>query len=290
LLQVQIAQTADDFITAAREAEIIFLARKFERTMLMNTPRLKWLHIGGTGVDRLLPLTDFDHISITYTPGLNAAMVADYVMCVMLMLTWNFPRLHRNQNQRYWERWSSERLEGKKICLLGVGNIGGRVAIKAHALGMRVIGVKRSIAPVANVERVVSPKHLAEVLVEADYVVLAMPLTNETRGRIDNAELELMKKTAYLVNVGRGALIQERALIAALRERRIAGAALDVFETEPLPPENELWTLDNVILTPHISSWSCDYHACGTDVFCTNLKRYLSHQPLLQVVDPLVAD
>jgi D-2-hydroxyacid dehydrogenase (NADP+) len=172
-----------------------------------------------------------------------------------------------------------------KDALIGLGNIGRAVARKATAMGMRVIGVKRSPDSVPGVECVVGPDQLHEILGEADFVVLAMPLTGETWGMIGPREFLTMKETAYLINICRGAVIQEHALIEALKKRRIAGAALDVFENEPLPGDSELWGLENVIISPHISSWSRGYRARAAEVFCTNLERYLSHQPLLHVID-----
>ncbi len=286
-VEARIEDTPEGFMEATREAEIICVARKYERSMVLDLLHLKWLHLGGTGIDRLRPLSDFDpEIIITHTPGLNAEMMANYVICVLLMLVWNFPRLIRNQSQRRWEeRWATDRLEGKTLALVGLGNIGRAVARKATAMGLRVIGVKRSPDPVPCVERVAGPDQLHEILGEADFVALAVPLTGETYRMIGSRELHAMKETAYLINVCRGAVVQERALIAALQEKRIAGAALDVFENEPLPPDNELWDLENVIISPHISSWSKDYRARAAEVFCTNLERYLSHQPLLNVID-----
>jgi len=132
---------------------------------------------------------------------------------------------------------------------------------------------------------VVGIDQLHPVLREADYVVLAVPLTNDTRGLIGRRELEAMKASACLINISRGSIVQEQALIAALKAGDIAGAALDVFETEPLAPESELWKLENVILTPHLSSWSKDYRMRAADIFGVNLDRYLSGQPLAHVID-----
>jgi phosphoglycerate dehydrogenase-like enzyme len=285
-VKVRITDRAEEFIEVARDAEIIFLSRKYERSTVLALRHLKWLHLGGTGIDRLRPLSDLDsEIIITHTPGLNAEMIADYVICVTLMLTWDFPRLIRNQLERRWERWLVDRAEDKTLALIGLGNIGRAVARKATAMGMRVIGVKRSPDSVPGVEYVVGPDQLHEILGEADFVVLAVPLTGETWGMIGPREFLTMKETACLINICRGAVVQEQALIEALKKRRIAGAALDVFENEPLPGDSELWGLENVIISPHISSWSRGYRARAAEVFCANLQRYLSHQPLLYVID-----
>jgi phosphoglycerate dehydrogenase-like enzyme len=285
-IDTRVEKKAEEFVEAAREADIICMARKYERSMVLSAQRLKWLHVGGTGIDRLRPLSDLDpKLIITHTPGLNAQMMADYVICVILMLIWDFPRLMRNQLERKWEDWLVDRVESKVLALIGVGNVGRSVAHRATTLGMRVIGIKRSPEPVPHVEQVAGLDQLHQTLSEADFVVLAVPLTKETRGMIGPRQLEAMKKSAYLINICRGSVVQERALIAALQKGRIAGAALDVFENEPLPPDSELWELKNVIISPHISSWSKDYRMRAAEVFCVNLERYLSGKALLHVID-----
>jgi phosphoglycerate dehydrogenase-like enzyme len=285
-VDTRVETKAKEFVEAACEADIICMARKYERGTVLGAQRLRWLHVGGTGIDRLHPLSDLDpKLIITHTPGLNAQMMADYVICVILMLTWDFPRLMRNQLERKWEDWTVDRVEGKVLALIGVGNVGRSVAHRATALGMRVIGIKRLPEPVQHVERVAGLDQLHQTLSEADFVVLAVPLTKETQGMIGPRQLEAMKKSAYLINVCRGSVVQERALIAALQKGRIAGAALDVFENEPLPPDSELWGLKNVIISPHISSWSKDYRMRAAEVFCVNLERYLSGKALLHVID-----
>jgi phosphoglycerate dehydrogenase-like enzyme len=150
---------------------------------------------------------------------------------------------------------------------------------------MRVIGIKRTPSPVPYVERVLPPEGLDEVLAESDAVVIALPLTPQTRGLIGERELRLMKPTAFLINVGRGPIVQEAALLRALREGWIAGAALDVFEREPLPPDSPFYDLENVILTPHVAGTSPRYMDRAIPLFCENLARYLRGETLLNVVD-----
>jgi phosphoglycerate dehydrogenase-like enzyme len=262
------------------------MGRKYERSMVLAAKRCKWLHVGGTGIDRLYPLEELDPaIVISNTPGLNAELMADYVICTMLMLIWDFPRILRNQAERKWERWPVRRPEEQTLALIGVGDIGRPVGRRAAALGMRVIGVKRSPEPVPGVEKVYGPSQLHQALGEADVVVVAVPLTRETRGMFGPREFAAMKRTAFLINVSRGRVIQESELIKALKEGCIAGAALDVFEKEPLPPESELWSLRNVIVTPHTSCWSTDFRARGAEFFAANLERYLQGKPLLHVID-----
>lgn len=281
-----ITDRADEFVRAATHADVLFMAQKYERHMVLNAPRMQWLHVAGTGVDRLRPFDDFrSEVTITHTPSINAAMIADYVICAMGMLAWDVPQILRNQWARRWERWPVSRLATQTLGVVGLGNIGQAVARRAHVMGMRVVGSRRTPKPVAGVERVYAADELHALLGEADYVVLAVPLTSETAGLIGAAELRCMKTSAYLVNVSRGGIVREAALVDALRSSTIAGAALDVFETEPLPEESELWDLDNVILTPHISAWSEDYRIRAREVFAANLQRYLSGRPLRHVID-----
>ncbi len=285
-VDTRIETAIEGFIQAVRDADITCMARKFDKRWLSDATRLKWLHVGGTGVDRLLPLGDLrPDLVISNTPGLNAEMMADYVLCTLLMLTWDFPRLWRNQIAHKWERWGVERVEGKTVVLVGIGNIGQAIARRTRSLGMHVIGVRHAQRPSPGMDRVVGIAQLPSVLGEADYVVLALPLTPETRGLMGRRELEAMKSSAYLINVSRGSIVQEQTLIAALKAGNLAGAALDVFETEPLPAESELWQLPNVILTPHLSSWSKDYRIRSAEIFGLNLDRYLSGQPLAHVID-----
>lgn len=285
-VDVHFATTASEFTEVASDADVVFMARKYERDLVLNAPKLKWLHVGGTGVDRLRPFNDLDpRIVITHTPGLNAGMMADYVACVVSMLTWNFARIIRNQSVRRWERWPVARLQGKTLALVGLGSIGRAVALKTGCMGLRVTGAKRQPEAVSGVERVVGPDQLHEILSEADFVVVAVPLTSATSGMIGMPQFNVMKETAYLINIARGAVVEEEPLILALQQGHIAGAALDVFEEEPLPPSSPLWDLDNVILSPHISSWSTDYQERAVTLFCTELARYITGQRLTHVID-----
>lgn len=285
-VEVQIEETSERFEEAARQAGIICIARRYERETILQARRLRWLHVGGTGVDRLHPFDELNpELVITNTPALNAEMMADYVVCTILMLTWDFPRLMRNQAARIWERWGSEKVSQKVVTLVGLGGIARPIINRVRVMGMRVVGVRRSTEPVLGVEQVFATDQLHEALAAGDYVVLAVPLTPETRGLIGTRELQAMKRSAYLINVCRGQVVQEEALVEALREGTIAGAALDVFAKEPLPSGSELWGLDNTILTPHISSWSSDYRRRATEIFVENMERYLAGESLLHQVD-----
>jgi phosphoglycerate dehydrogenase-like enzyme len=201
-----------------------------------------------------------------------------------------WPHLFRFQQAHEFNRRIPPReLCGKTVGIIGMGHIGAAVAQRARAFGCRVLGIRRSFTargPDAVADEAVPPSDLDYLLGESDFVVIAAPLTPETRGLIGEAQLRAMKPSACLINVARGAIVDEPALIRALKEGWIAGAGLDVFVREPLPPESELWDLENLILTPHISGGTEIYSLRATEIFCANLRRYLAGQPLENVVDP----
>lgn len=273
-------------IELAPSAEIM-MGWNVPQEVVERAPRLRWIHSTGAGVERLLgPEVKSREIAVTSSSGIHKAVV-EHVFAFMLAF---FRRLHialRSQLQRQWERRRAvgEELQGKTLGILGLGTIGAEIAQKAQGFGMRVIGMKRTPSPVPGVECVVGSDELHTVLKESDVVVVALPMTPDTRGLIGEAEFHVMKRAALFINIGRGPIVQEDALIHALREGWIAGAALDVFEREPLPPNSPLYELDNVIITPHVSGSSPAYMDRAVSLFCENLRRYLMREPLVNVVD-----
>jgi phosphoglycerate dehydrogenase-like enzyme len=208
---------------------------------------------------------------------------------MMIMLAKGWPGLVRAQARREWTRFWPRVLAGQTVGIVGLGSIGRAVARLAKAFDMRVLGVRRSGAPLEcadyEVDGIFGPLDLLNVLAESDYVVLALPLTEETHHLIGELALRAMKPSAYRIHVSRGAVIDEAALVRALKEGEVAGAGLDVFESEPLPPESELWGMDNVIISPHIAGGTPRYMELAVDLFCENLRRYLAGEPLRNVVD-----
>jgi len=202
-------------------------------------------------------------------------MIADYVIMVIHMLLRGFPRLMKNQIERVWKQGPYLSVRGKTLGIIGLGNIGKDVARKARVFGMRVIGVARRELSIDTVDKMFLPVRLREFLGESDIVLISVPLTSKTRGLIGEKELGWMKSRSYLINVARGHIVDEEALVRAIKMGHIAGAAFDVFAKEPLPPENELWSLDNVIITPHTSGWTWDYPERVLDLFCENLERFV---------------
>jgi phosphoglycerate dehydrogenase-like enzyme len=277
------------------EMEVLFTSPLMPPDLGERAPNLRWVQLTSAGADRLLdsPLVRGD-VTVTTASGIHAVPIGEYVFGVMLAFAKGLPGAMRAQAERTWRPYLAEELHGKTVGIIGLGAIGGYVAKLAAADGMRVLAIRRSAAGRKtggetgnpDVGELLPPSDLPYLLSQSDYVVIAVPLTAESRGLIGEAELRSMKPTARIVNIARGSVIDEPALIRALTEGWIAGAALDVFEREPLPAESALWALDNVLLTPHISGGTPRYMERAVDLFCDNLRRYLDGRPLLNVVDP----
>ncbi len=253
-------------------------------------PRLKWIQLTSAGADRLLNSGFIEGgVIVTTASGLHATPIGEFVLASMLMFAKGAPIYMRAQARHEWSRFAPRELYGKTVGIVGFGHIGEEVGRLAKAFGCRVIATRRSAAERAtspNADELLPASKLAHLLGESDFVVLSMPLTPQTRGMIGRAELHAMKASAVLVNIARGPVVDEAALIGALREGRIAGAALDVFEQEPLPPESPLWDMENVIVSPHISGGTEIYNQRVVEIFARNLRRYLAGEALENVVDP----
>jgi len=253
--------------------------------------RLKWVHSSAAGVGRMLfPALRTSSVVMTNSRGMNAGSVAEHAFAMMLAVTRRVPDAVRAQDRRLWhqeELSGLPLLRGRTLGLIGLGAIGTELARLGSAFGMQIIGVRRRATepPPPGVAQVLPLGALATLLVASDYVVVAAPLTAETRGMIGRDELAQMKPTAWLINVARGKLVREADLIEALQQRRIAGAALDVFEHEPLDSASPLWSMPNVFVTPHIAGFRSDYWDAAVDLFGDNLQRFLAGQPLRNVVD-----
>jgi len=246
--------------------------------------RLRWLQAMGAGVEWALVPELPDRVTVTRAPGVFGPWMAEYVLGWCLWITQRVERYREAQRRRQWlAELLPARLGGATMVIVGLGDIGRAIARTARALGMRVVGVSRSGRPVREALRVDRVTALARALGEADWVVVVLPLTAQTRGLIGARELAAMRRSAWLINVGRGPVIDEAPLVAALQERRIAGAVLDVFASEPLPPQHPLWNLDNAVITPHISGPSTPEEIAP--IFDDNLRRFLVGRRLRHVVD-----
>lgn len=252
---------------------------------LLGCPSLTWLHVGGSGYDHLagwetLPLV------LSNSRGVLAPYLAEAVMGALLALSFGLPRFLRQQRDRVWQKHEWRPLAGRSLLVVGTGAIGQEVAKRARALGLRTIGLNRTVAPLPDFDSIRPMAELHACLAEADIVSLHLPLSPATRHVIDAAALAAMPAGAMLVNTGRGELVDTAALVDALAQRRLAGAYLDVFEAEPLPAESLLWQLDNVILSPHCADLVADWELVLADYFLDNLERRLGGRPLRNVVTP----
>lgn len=280
---VSAAATPSEAAQAVGEAEILY-AWKFPPQLYAKAQRLKWLQAMGAGVDWAIVPELPPGVILTRAPGVFGPWMAEYVIGWCSWVTQRVETYREAQRQRRWlDHVLPDRLLGKTLAIVGLGDIGRDVARAALAFGMRVLGVSRRGRLVREAERVYPVGQMARALRQADFVVILLPLTPETHGIIGADAFAAMKPTAWLVNIARGAVVNEAALLEALEQRRIAGAILDVFATEPLPPHHPLWRMDNVVITPHIAGPSTPEEIAP--VFNDNLARYLAGRPLRHVVD-----
>jgi len=279
----------------------------FDR-LLARAPRLTWVHSASAGVERALtPAARERGLVITNARGVFSRPIAEYVLMMILAVSRRLPGLLELQRERTWQPLEGVELRDVTVGIVGLGSIGRAVGALATAFGCRVVAVRRrseqgSGSPGVGdaavglrddpsfgeimLDRVGGPDTLPTLLAESDFVVLAAPLTPETEDMIDAEALAGMKASAWLINVARGRLIDERALLNALRDGRLGGAVLDTFRDEPLPPTSPFYDLPNVIVTPHTSWSSGRVLDRSVELFCDNLRRYAAGEPLLNVVDP----
>jgi len=253
---------------------------------------LRWLHVPFAGINRLVENKALveSEVIVTNAAGVSSKAIADQVLGYIIMHSRSLVSQIQSQGRKEWQRtwWGSKlfELEGRTVGIVGHGRIGREIAIRARTFGMRVIATKTNLSgEFPELDLVLSASDLPRLLAESDYVVIAAPLTPETRGLIGRTELEQMKRTGYLINIARGLLIKENELIEALQEKIIDGAALDVFEVEPLPTTSPLWELPNVLITPHSSGTFNNFLERTLEFYCANLQRWLEGQPLQNIVD-----
>lgn len=279
------------------DADVAFMA-ELRPAHLAAARRLRWAHSPAAGVGGMLfPAMRESSVLLTNSRGISAGTIAEHVLAVTLALFRKLPLTMRAQQAREWVQDGVlagaplRLIEESSVLVVGLGAIGRATAARFHALGARVTGIRRrhTEPPPDGVRTVEPPERLRSLLPDADVVVLATPQTSETQGLIGSAELRAMRRDAILVNVGRGALVDENALIAALTapegEPGIGGAALDVFEQEPLPAGSPLWALPNVIVTPHVAGFRPDHWNAVRTLFACNLRRFAAGEPLQNLVD-----
>lgn len=243
----------------------------------------KWIHSIQAGYDRF-PLDELEkrEIVLTNSTGIHGTSVGETTMGYMLMLARQLGQYARQQERKEWERpeWDVPfTLAGESVCVVGLGTLGRGVAERASSMGMHVTGVRRSETPIQGVDRVFATEDLHEAISGATFVVLATPLTEDTRHLIGEAELAAMREESYLINVSRGAVLDQESLVSALESGEIRGAALDVFETEPLPQESPLWAFDDVVVTPHAAAYTREYYEEIAKLVRKNLGRVNEDEP-----------
>ena len=276
--------------TFLAQAEILFDFDYSHRQELPElAPQLRWIQASSAGIGQFIKRyhydTRFPKTTFTTSSGVHARPLAEFCLMAMLMHYKSVLLMLRNQRRKQWERYAGTDLEGRTLAIVGLGRIGTEVARMACDLGMVVIGTNAT-PPAPCVERFFPPEQLHEMLPLADVLVLSVPHTPETEKMIGKAELALLKPGAYLINIARGAVVDEPALVEALRSGHLSGAALDVFDQEPLPASSPLWEMENVLVSPHSASTSDRENERLTDLFCDNLRRFLDSQPLRNVLNP----
>lgn len=280
---VRAASTPREAEVLIGEADVVF-GWNVPASLWRQAPRLAWVQSMGAGVDWALVPALPKSVRLTRVPGIFGPWMAEYALGWCLWVTQRMAEFSEARRERRWLREViPRRLAGTTMAIVGLGDVGRAIARAATGLGMRVIGVSLSGRPARGVRRVYRSPDLARALAEADFAVVTVPLTPLTRGLVGRRELAAMRPTAWLMNIARGPVVDETALVEALRTRRLAGAILDVFTTEPLPAHHPLWGFENVVITPHVSGPGTPAEV--TPVFNRNLARYLAGQPLHHTVD-----
>jgi D-2-hydroxyacid dehydrogenase (NADP+) len=265
----------------AADAEVLIGHHfQFDEVIVGRATKLRWIQSLTTGTDAILRLKALrPEVQVTSTRGMHGPQMSELVFLHMLALTRDFPRMQRNQAAGRWERWPQPLLWGKTVVIVGVGAIAEALAPRCQAFGMAVHGVSNSPRVPAGFDSIIPRSELARAAGLADYLVLIVPLSADTENLVDASVIAAMRPEAYVVNVARGGVLDDDALLVALREKRIAGAALDVFRQQPLPPEHPLWREPGLIITPQVGGMSNIYLDQAYPVVRDNLRLFLAGRP-----------
>ena len=277
-LTVQTVGTIDELKANIGRAEILMsFGVRLPPGIFAHASRLKWVHAFGTGVDGIADQETLHRdVLITSTKGIHGPPVAEAALASMLALSRDLPRSVRGQDRRVWDKWRMRLLDRKIVGILGVGAIAQALAPRCQAMGMTVVGISRTPRPAAGFDRIVPRSDLEHVVGDLDYLVLLLPLEPDTRHIVGDRVLAAMKPTSYLINVARGGVLNDAALVSALESKKLAGAALDVFDQEPLPVDHPFWRMPNVIITPHFGGYYDRYVEDSADQICRNMERFLA--------------
>ncbi|PYT31989.1 MAG: hydroxyacid dehydrogenase [Acidobacteria bacterium] len=289
---IAVGDTPEAFVQTAPVADVILRwsadLTVFEQVWRM-APRVRWVHSCSAGLDGVLfPELAASPVPLTNARGVFSEILGEFAIGAVLFFAKDFRRLVRSQMAGVWDEFDTVEIHGQSVGIVGYGDIGRAVAWRAHALGMKVLALRRrpELArddPYVTEAFGADRKH--ELLARSDYVVAAMPLTPKTRGMIGQPEFEAMKSNAVLINIGRGPVVDEAALVRALESKRMRGAALDVFDNEPLPAGHPFYKLDNVLLSPHAADHTPDWKERTMRLFLENFERFRRGEPLLNIVD-----
>jgi phosphoglycerate dehydrogenase-like enzyme len=287
-----VGDSARDFADAAVSAEIFLNwsgSHALLREVFLMSSHVRWIHSRSAGLEQtLFPELIESEVIVTNGSGVFSPSLGEFALAAMLYFAKDFRHMIRNQVAGVWEPFDVTMVSGQTLGIVGYGSIGRAVATRARAVGMNVLGLRRvSQKPTEDslIDEVYESKQILEMLPRCDYVVVTLPLTEQTRGLIGDAEFAVMKKNAVVINVGRGPTVDEGAMIKALSQRRIRGAALDVFDQEPLPQGHPFYSLENVLLSPHCADHTSDWHDNAMRFFIEQLERFRRGETLLNVVD-----
>ena len=289
---VTIGNSAAAFARAAGAAKVIFNwsgSLSLIREVFLMSPQVRWVHSRSAGLERtLFPELIASDVTMTNGSGVFSPSLGEFALAAILYFAKDFRRMVRNQMAGAWEPFDVLPISGQTVGIVGYGDIGRAVATRVRGMGMNVLAVKRHVSPQNSdplVDQIYTPDRRVDMLSRCDYVVVAAPLNAETRGLIAEAEFAAMKPSAVIINIGRGPVIDERAMIKALLESKIKGAALDVFDEEPLPEKHPFYKLENVLLSPHCADHTPDWLDNSMRFFITQFERFRRGEPLLNVVD-----
>jgi phosphoglycerate dehydrogenase-like enzyme len=290
---IVVGDLAQDFARAAVDAEIILHwsgSLALLREVFLMSRRVRWTHSRSAGLEQtLFPELIASEVVLTNGSGVFSPSLGEFALAAILYFAKDFRRMIRNQMAGVWEPFDVTMVSGQTLGIVGYGSIGRAVAARARALEMKVLGLRRRVSQQSQqdslIDQVYASEQRLEMLSRCDYIVMTVPFTEQTRGLIADAEFAVMKKNAVLINVGRGPTIDERAMIKALSENTIRGAALDVFDQEPLPQGHPLYSLENVLLSPHCADHTPDWLDNAMRFFLAQLERYRHGETLLNIVD-----
>jgi phosphoglycerate dehydrogenase-like enzyme len=290
---IAVGLSPEAFENAAPDATVIFswaFSEALLRDVLAMAPRVGWIHTRAAGVDRLLfPELVASPAVLTNGSGVFSPSLGEWVLGAILYFAKDFRRLIRAQPEGKWDPFTVTEISGQTLGIIGYGDIGRAIATRARAMGMRILGMTRRGPLLYNMDPLVSqifaPADRLRMIEQCDYIAVAAPLTPETRGLVSEAELAAMKPDAVLINVGRGPVVDEAALVLALTHKRIKGAALDVYDFEPLPQGHPLYYLENVLLSPHCADHTATWLDDSMRFFLAQYERFRKREPLLNVVD-----